>query len=153
MGLGGFYMPGTGPFDSQTIPLENAFAVPLTPRTRDNTFDINLYKMGAIRIALQTWRSRWKSSTVLVFTDSKTSELGLLKQTLRSPANAPLRQALLLAAIYDITLEPTWIEGSTNILADALSRFDNVTIANLCPHWQNYSTSILLRYFTPGQPA
>jgi hypothetical protein len=108
--------------------------------------------MEAIRLALQLWGPLWASSTVRVFTDNTTSALGLLKQTLKSPANTPLRQALLLAAAHDIILEPSWIEGSTNTLADALSRFDTIAIANLCPHWQNFSIPIPQPPFTCGQP-
>jgi hypothetical protein len=35
-----------------------------------------------------------------------------------------LREALLLAAAHDILLEPVWIEGFSNTLADTLPRFD-----------------------------
>jgi hypothetical protein len=135
IGLGGFYIRGIEPFNSQLVPSNHAFAVPLPPSDPNTQFDINQYEMEAIKSAFQLWGPLWASSTVRVFTDSKTSALDLLKQTLKSPANIPLRQTLLLAATYDIILEPSWIEGSKNSLADALSRFDTATIANLCPHW------------------
>lgn len=152
-GLGGFYISGLGPLNTELVPEENAFAVPIDQSNTDKHFDINIHEMEAINYALKSWGSIWASSTVIVFTDNKTSELGLLKQTLRSPANTPLRQTLLRAAALDITLQPTWIEGSANVLADALSRFDYTTIANLCPHWQNCSISIPQRLSTTGQPA
>ena len=53
---------------------------------------------------------------------------------------------LLLAAQLDILLEPIWIPGHINILnilADALSQFNLVQIANLCPHWQPYLSNHL----------
>jgi hypothetical protein len=106
--------------------------------------------MEAINFALQTWGPTWASSRVHVFTDNKSSELELIKQTLKSPSNLPLRQALLRAAALDIILEPNWIQGTSNTFADALSRFDHAALANLCPHWQNYSTSTLQRRSTPG---
>ena len=52
---------------------------------------------------------------------------------------------LLQAAKYDIILTPAWVPGRENKLADAISRFDNNTIANWCPHWQAPYTSLLLR--------
>jgi hypothetical protein len=152
IGLGGYYMPGTGPIMPGDVPLANAFAVPLSrpPQSSLAPFDINIFEMEAINFALQAWGPVWASSIVRVFTDNKTSELGLIKQTLRSPTNTPLRQALLQAAALDIVLEPIWIPGTSNTLADALSRFDRVTIANLCPHWQDFSFSTLQQRFTPG---
>lgn len=47
------------------------------------------------------------------------------------------RAKVLIAATHDILLEPRWIESKANGLADALSRFNEGAIANLCPHWQN----------------
>jgi len=149
VGLGGYFMPGSGLFKPNMIPLSNAFSIPFT-RSTDASFDINIYEMEAIKFALRTWGPIWASSKVMVFTDSKSSELGLIKQTLRSPANAPLRETLLLATAYDIILEPAWIQDSTNTLADALSRLDNDKIANLCPHWQGYSALISQPHFMSG---
>jgi hypothetical protein len=133
MGPGGFYVPGAGPLNTRLVPEENAFAVPIFPHDGDTHFDINIHEIEAINHALKLWAPVWASSTILVFTDNKTSELGLLKQTLRSPANTPLRQALLQAAAHDITLQPTWIEGSANVLADALSRFDYNSVGRTAP--------------------
>ena len=150
VGLGGYFMLGPGPFKPIMIPMSNAFSIPFIQST-DTSFDINIYEMEAIKFALRTWGPIWASSKVMVFTDSKSSELGLIKQTLRSPANAPLRETLLLAAAYDIILEPAWIQGSTNTFADALSRLEYDTIADLCPHWQGYSALIPHRHFMSGK--
>lgn len=62
---------------------------------------------------------------------------GLTHHTLRREANSPLRKILLLAAEHDIKTIPRWIPSQQNGLADALSRFDESTVANLCPHWQD----------------
>ena len=81
----GFYIRGTGPFDSRLVPLNHTFAVPLPHSGLHDPFDINLYEMEAIKFALQLWSPLWASSTVRVFTDNTTSALGLLKQTLKGP--------------------------------------------------------------------
>ena len=141
-GLGGYYTRGKEQVNPKEIPIQNAFAVPFIA---PDTFDINIYELKAIEFALRTWGQQWAGSKVTVFTDNKASEQGILKETLRGGANAPLRECLLLAAQYNIALDSHWIPGASNILADALSRFDDNTITNLCPHWQNFSTSILLR--------
>ena len=143
-------MPGVGPFKPETIPICNAFAIPLTCLA-NTPLDINIHKIEAIKFALLTQGPLWTLLRITIYTDNKTSELGLIKQTLQSLANAPLQEALLLATKYNIVIQPIQIQGTTNTLVDALSRFDNNTIANLCPHQQNYSTSILQRHFTPRQ--
>ena len=44
-----------------------------------------------------------------------------------------LRHCLLLASKWDIELRPTWIPTKENILADALSRFNQEKIADIAP--------------------
>lgn len=89
IGLGGFYMQGPGPLNTNLVPRENAFAVPIDQSNSDIPFDINIHEMEAVNYALKSWRPLWASCTVIVFIDNRTSELELLKQTLRSPANTP----------------------------------------------------------------
>ena len=57
--------------------------------------------------------------------------------------NAPLRELLLLASKYDIVIEACWIRSEDNGLADALSRFDDRKVANLCPYWQSPFSSMI----------
>lgn len=70
----------------------------------------------------------------------------LLDFTLRGPANASLWEIFLIAAEWDIVIEP---EGKLNGLADAFSRFDNGKIADLCSHWQNAFNSMIRRHPSP----
>jgi hypothetical protein len=101
IGLGGFYIRGSEPFDSRLVPLNHAFAVPLPHSGPIPIRD------GGYKFALQLWGPLWASSTVRVFTDNTTSALGLLKQTLKSPANTPYGRHS-----HDICIiEPSWIEG------------------------------------------
>jgi len=100
-------------------------------------FDINVSEVYAILTAFELWSSQWRKHRVLVNTDSVVAYRGLRKNTLSGPANTPLRKILLIAASNDILIQPRWIEGTANTLADALSRFDTIRLANLCPHWQD----------------
>ena len=137
--MGGFHVLGrvnTESVNYSAIPYKNGFAAPILPS--ESQFDINLHEMEAILFAFHQWGHQWAKKRVVIYTDNASCQAGLLKQTLRSRAFRPLRQILLLAAQLDILLEPIWIPGHTNILADALSQFNFEQIANICPHWQPY---------------
>ncbi len=69
-----------------------------------------------------------------MYTDSTTAFDGLNHHILKGTANPTLRKILLLAAEYDITIQPRWLPSKDNALADALSRFSESTIADLSPH-------------------
>ncbi|HEY5813549.1 MAG TPA: reverse transcriptase domain-containing protein [Terrimicrobiaceae bacterium] len=98
---------------------------------------INVLELQAILFAFQAWAINFHRCRVVVNTDNKTAYNGLLSQRLRGRSNSPLRQILCIAAQHDITVEPRWLSSEDNLLADALSRHDSTTVANLCPHWQN----------------
>jgi hypothetical protein len=133
VGLGGYYSR-EGVTPSHKCTFATALRLPL-PSSR--VFDINPHEMDAILFAFQKWGQQWAKHVVVVNTDSQTAERGLWKQTLRSgPTNAPLRDILVIAARLDIVIKPHWIQGVSNRLADALSRFDNHTVANSFPQWR-----------------
>lgn len=141
-GLGGFYYENNNRFWSQVtsaILQNNAFAVPIISVTH-----INIHELEAILLAMETWAKDWSQAELIMYTDSTTAFDGLTHHTLRGEANSPLRRILLLAAEYDIKITPRWIPSQQNGLADALSRFGEYTVANLCPHWQAPWSSMLL---------
>jgi hypothetical protein len=119
------------------LPLEHALALPLPSRDLHEPFDINIFEITALLHAFKAWSHQWNRRLVIVHTDSSTTQLGLVKQTLKAEnQNEPLRQLLLLAAHRDIKIEPRHLPGEENGLADALSRDLQDYIANWCPHWQ-----------------
>jgi Reverse transcriptase (RNA-dependent DNA polymerase) len=141
IGLGGFWYSDPHKLwwteAISEVPINQAFASPYVHLTM-STFDINIYELKAILIALQTWGPHWSRKSILISTDSATAQSGLCRHTLKDPSeNEVLRQILLLAAKHDIALIPRWISGTSNTLADALSRSYNDIIADICPHWQN----------------
>ena len=98
---------------------------------------INVHEVEAILLAFHLWAPAWYRKKVIIHTDSKTAVAGLEDSTLRGPANAPLRQILLLAARWDMSIKPQWVECKRNGLADALSRFDDDRLMTFSPLWQN----------------
>ena len=139
IGLGGFWYSDRIWWTEaiSRVPSTQAFASPYD-HTTTSTFDINIYELKAILIALQTWGPHWSRKSIIVSTDSATAQSGLRRFTLKDPSeNEVLRQILLLAAKHDIVLIPRWISGISNTLADALSRSHINVIADMCPHWQD----------------
>lgn len=143
-GLGGFFYENNTRFWSEATPniqQNHAFAVPVQTLTH-----INIHELEVILLTMETWGERWAQAELILFTDSGTAFNGLMHHTLRGNANIALRKILLRAAKHDIRIIPKWIPSQQNGLADALSRFDTKTIANLCPHWQApWSTMLLPR--------
>lgn len=96
-------------------------------------FNINPLEMQAVLNAFVMWAPQWQGYKIIVKTDNMTSYAGLIRQSLNGPTNKPLRSLMLIAARLDIQIQPEWIPGISNTLADALSRANQMTITNLCP--------------------
>ncbi len=114
-GLGGFFFDGRSDLQTASVIQTRAFRavvsgkmLPPKRRMAKNPDDsrINVHEMETIRLAFQLWSRIWQRRRVIVHTDSMTAFSGLQDSTLRGPANAPLRQTLLLAAKWDIVFEP-----------------------------------------------
>lgn len=141
-GLGGFYYLGDKLFWDQTtssVEQKHAFIASIS-----NSTHINIHELDALLVAFNLWVTQWQKSKLIIYTDNTTAYNGLQNLTLRGSANKPLRKILLLAAQNDISIEARWIRSSDNGLADALSRSNFASIANLCPHWQPPLASIVL---------
>lgn len=130
-GLGAFY---TVDLDYSSIPQSQSLSIPNNQwMAREH---INVLELRAIQAAFFLWGSKWSGLSVNIYTDSTSAYWGLRGQNAKEEAYVPIRHIILLASNFDTIISTRWIQGSTNLLADALSRNDNNTIANLCPHWQ-----------------
>lgn len=98
---------------------------------------INVHKLKAILFAFQAWAFKWKKHRLKIFINSTIAFSRLCKFTFKVSANAPLHEIWLLTAKWDIVIEPYWIKGKKNRLADASSHFDEDRQIELCLHWQN----------------
>ena len=67
-------------------------------------FDINVYEVRAVRLALEQWAPRWRHQRLVIFTDNNATFRGIKKGYLDSTANIDLRRLLCLAVEYDIDL-------------------------------------------------
>ncbi len=144
--LGGFFFDGKGDWQTASVIQTRAFqavisgkTLPPKRRMAKNPDDpsINVHEVEAIFLAFQLWSPTWHRHRVIVHTDSTTAFSGLHHSTLQGPANAPLRQTLLLAAKWDIVIEPRWVEGKKNCLADALSRLNDDKLITFSLSWQS----------------
>lgn len=160
-GLGGFFFHNPTKFWTEVkISQSEAFLAqtsncatshPLGPTVvpeESTSPSINVFEFQTILLAFQLFAPQWRHCKVIIYTDSTTAFSGLKAHCLRGPPNVPLRQIILCAAEYDVLLEPRWLESKANGLADALSRFNEEAIADLCPHWQNPLPSML--HHQPG---
>ena len=117
-----------------TLHQKDSFSIELPHFLRKQ--HINVLELRAIMIAFYFWSPRWRRLKVIIHTDSTAAWRGLNNLKLRGPGFYPLRHISLLAASHDILIEPLWIQGKENMIADALSRFNWDVLADYCPHWQ-----------------
>ena len=89
-----------------------------------NDPSINVHEVEAILPVFQVWESKEQKQRIKVYTDSTTAYSGLREYILKGPLNTLLSEIWLLAARWDIVIEPYWIHRKINGRADALSRFD-----------------------------
>ncbi len=142
-GLGGFHFEAQQAWEQVKVNQSDAFcaivqgkSLPANRKIKKNPDDpsINVQEVEAILLAFHIWAEKWSGQRLRVFTDSITAHSGLREFTLKGPLNALLRENWLLAAKWDIVIEVHWIEEKKNGLADALSRFDEERLINLCSH-------------------
>lgn len=89
--------------------------------------------MKAVLQAMQKWRNWLQATKLTLHCDNQAVVFGLRKSTIVGPAMAPLREIVLLIAQRDIAIIIKWVPTAQNTLADDLSRFKFVKIANKYP--------------------
>ena len=143
-GLGAFYITGEdseATKDYQNIQLTAvpepspgaASSIALPHYITKTTEHINTKEMQAIEQALLHWGKRWRGCSVSIHTDYCAVGYGITNRTICEGSMDVLRCCLLLAAEYDLEIDVNWISTHENTLADALSRFDFLKIADIAP--------------------
>ncbi|KAG5919698.1 hypothetical protein E4U61_000630 [Claviceps capensis] len=138
IGIGGFFYCGnTAQSDwrrALPLPQEQMFARSLYPNERSH--HINVTETIAIATAIKKWAYSWRHATLIIHTDNTTAEAGFRHGQARGrPANRSIQSVLARCAARDIKIHCSRVTSSDNGLADALSRLDWPTIAQLCPNW------------------
>lgn len=145
IGLGGFWFEAPlGVVDwrsfASCLSPAQAFSVrrPDAERPVLDRAHINTAEIAAFAEVLSRALPHISHTTVELFTDNTVAEAAFGSGSTRGGANLEaLRPILLLAAAHDVNIHVRRISSAENTLADALSRFDEVTIANLCPQWKS----------------
>jgi len=94
--------------------ISNSFSIPVIDVNQRAVFDINIYEVRAVRLALEQWGPRWRHQRLVIFIDNNATFRGIKKGYLDSIANTDLRRLLCLAVEYDIDLQPHWLAGASN---------------------------------------
>ena len=130
-GIGGFILPGEGPQIPGYRQVTEFFSARVLFSQRNE--HINVKEMIAVHVAFKKWGPQLAGCHLLLFCDNTAVVSGLRRRTSRGRLMAVLRKTLLLAACYDIEIEPRWIPSGENCLADALSRFEANKLKLLAP--------------------
>ena len=130
-GIGGFILPGEGPHLPNHQEVTEFFSARVLFSQRNE--HINVKEMIAVLVALRTWAPQLAGCHLQLFCDNTAVVSGLRRKTSRGRLMTVLRRTLLLAARFDIEIEPQWIPSGENCLADALSRFETNRIKLLAP--------------------
>jgi len=109
----------------------SAFSIALPRYLARANEHINTKELHALEQALLYWGDQWRGTKVLMHIDNRAVMYELENLTIRGNSMDVLRRCLLLAAYFDLEIEPRWIPTNENGLADALSRFDYNRITNL----------------------
>lgn len=134
LGIGGFWYAGdvSDWHAALPVPQEQAFYAP-----RRDGLHINVAETEAAAALIKAVAGLGTYGRAVVHVDNTTAESALRSGTGRSQgAMVHIRAALGAAAAADLDLAVVRVTSEDNGLADALSRADWPTIANLCPNWQ-----------------
>ena len=130
-GIGGFILPGDGPSKPGYHEVTEFFSARVLFSQRNE--HINVKEMVTVHRAFKKWGPLLAGCHLVIFCDNTAVVSSLRRRTTRGRLMAVLRQTLLLAARYDIEIDPRWIFSGENCLADALSRFQADKLTLLAP--------------------
>ena len=117
---------------------------------REKRLHINVLGLKAVSLALQRFKDQCQNQTVLVATDNSTVVAYINKQggTHLAEMCALLWKIMTWCHHYQITLKARHIPGCLNVIADLLSRSNQVQSTEWSLHPQMFK-QICLRWFTP----
>ena len=117
---------------------------------REKRLHINILELKAVSLAVQSFKDQCQNQTVLVATDNSTVVAYINKQggTHSAEMCALLWKIMTWCHHYHITLKARHIPGCLNVMADLLSRSNQVQSAEWSLHLQVFK-QICQKWFTP----
>ena len=117
---------------------------------REKRLHINVPELKAVSLALQRFKDQCQNQTVLVAIDNSTGVAYINKQggTHSAEMCALLWKIMTWCHHYQITLKARHIPGCLNVMADLLSRLNQVQSTEWSLHPQVFK-QICLKWFTP----
>lgn len=103
-GIGGFILPGKGPHHLAYSKVTEFFSARVLFSQRNE--HINVKEMIAVFVAVEKWAPRLAGCHPHLFCDNTAVVSGLRRRTSRGRLMGVLRKVLLLAARYDIKIDP-----------------------------------------------
>ena len=84
---------------------------------------IFIKELAAVLLAFHRWAPTWHNESVLIQTDNSATKWAIRKGLSKNIiANSMLKELLWIAALFNITIETSYISTKDNVIADALSR-------------------------------
>ena len=91
---------------------------------------INLKELFTVLLALRSWGHQWKNTYLHVYTDNMATKYVLNTGSMRDDIGMDfLREIYCILAMNNINIVAKYLTSKDNIVADALSRLDNVNFA------------------------
>ena len=88
---------------------------------------INVKEAASVLLALKRWGPQWSNSKVVIWSDNKTAVACINKGTSRSrEIMSIIREIFWYRELYNITLCCNYLPGVWNVLADSISRLNEV---------------------------
>ena len=117
---------------------------------RENRLHINVEELKVVSLALQSFKDQCQNRTMLVATDNSTVVTYINKQggTHSAEMCTLLWKIMTWCHHYQITLKARHIPGCLNVMADLLSRSNQVQSAEWSPHPQVFH-QICQKWLTP----
>ena len=123
---------------------QNKWSAGQWPRQiQDAGFDITFKELFPIVLALELWGQELSNQKVIFHCDNMSVVNIINKQSSRSkPVMCLVRKLVLSCLVHNIVFKAKHIEGSKNIIADALSRFQFGRFRAVAPEADLYPTPV-----------
>lgn len=115
---------------------------------------ITAKEMFPITLIAEIWGYYLQNKRVLFHTDNASVACAINKQSCRDPRTMSLLRRLVVASLtHNIIFRAKYIKGSTNVLADYLSRFQFQDALNMAPWLDRRPTPVPPNLMSPTYPS